>query len=303
MSDKSQNGDGTRFALSDHRVVMLQGRDAVGFAQAQFMNDLNALAAGQWQWNGWLTPKGRVIALFALLKLDDETLWLLVPDADPVALAERLRGFLFRSKATINVRDDLPVSGWFVAPEKASANTADIAADGSVQFDMGAEGGPRTLQVAAVTSATGTAVPATDTGGTKRWQLADLEHGLPRLQASQAEQWTPQQLSMERLRGFSVKKGCYPGQEIVARTHFLGKAKRGLVLLEASAPITSGNDVTSTSPEGSDTVLGRIAASASHGGRYVGLAVLPLERKTDAAAVSVDGIDVHEGVLRNGLAR
>ena len=66
-----------------------------------------------------------------------------------------------------------------------------------------------------------------------RWFAHDLHAGLPRLPASQREQWTPQQLSLERLHAFSVKKGCYPGQEIVARTHFLGKAKRGLVLFES----------------------------------------------------------------------
>ena len=75
------------------------------------------------------------------------------------------------------------------------------------------------------------------------WRQWDLRFGLPRLDASQQEQWTPQQLSLERLRAFSVSKGCYPGQEIVARTHFLGKAKRGLVALCAAAPIPSDAEV------------------------------------------------------------
>ncbi|MGY1424617.1 CAF17-like 4Fe-4S cluster assembly/insertion protein YgfZ [Lysobacter sp. A289] len=280
---------------------MLQGRDAVGFAQAQFMNDLDALATGQWQWNGWLTPKGRVIALFALLKLDEESVWLLLPDADPRALAERLRGFLFRSKVTISVRDDLEVSGRFSAAKTASGNLAEIADDGSVEFDMSAEGGPRGLRIAAATSATDAASANTD--GAARWRLIDLEHGLPRLPESQAEQWTPQQLSLQRLSGFSIKKGCYPGQEIVARTHFLGKAKRGLVLLEATAATASGSDVTSTAADGVTTVLGRIAAAATHGGRHVSLAVLPLERGSEAARLSVDGTTAREGILMDGLAR
>ena len=60
-----------------------------------------------------------------------------------------------------------------------------------------------------------------------------MRHGLPRLPASQREQWTPQQLALDRLAAYSVKKGCYPGQEIVARTHFLGKAKRSLQCFSA----------------------------------------------------------------------
>ena len=77
------------------------------------------------------------------------------------------------------------------------------------------------------------AAPSTpDAPACDRWAAIDLAHGLPRLADAQSGQWTPQQLSLDRLRAYSVKKGCYPGQEIVARTHFLGQAKRGLVLFD-----------------------------------------------------------------------
>ncbi|HEU4773106.1 MAG TPA: folate-binding protein [Lysobacter sp.] len=298
MSDKSQPAAGPFFALPGHRVLAFQGRDAIAFAQAQFMNDVAALDAGQWQWNGWLTPKGRVIALFALLRRDEETLWLLLPDADPETLAARLRGFLFRSKVTIAVRDDLQISGQFVHPVTAADSAAGnpesnrimLAADGSVELDMGGENASRQLRISPAMDA------AVDQAAAAQWQLADLEHGLPRLDASQVEQWTPQQLSLERLHGFSIKKGCYPGQEIVARTHFLGKAKRGLALLEADALVATGADVIAA-----DATLGRIVASASAGDRHVALAVLPLEH--DAAALSVDGQPVREASLKDGLAR
>ena len=88
-------------------MLTLEGRDAAAFAQAQFMNDVAVLAPGHWQWNGWLTPKGRVIALFALLKFDEQTLWLLLPDADPAELAAQLQRFVFRSKVRIAVGDTL----------------------------------------------------------------------------------------------------------------------------------------------------------------------------------------------------
>ena len=78
------------FALPDHHLIALTGRDAAKFAQAQTMNDVAGLAAGHWQWNGWLTPKGRVVALFALLKLDDDTIWMLLHDADPADFAAQL---------------------------------------------------------------------------------------------------------------------------------------------------------------------------------------------------------------------
>ena len=65
-----------------------------------------------------------------------------------------------------------------------------------------------------------------------RWRDADIQHGLPRLSETQIELWTPQMLSLEQLNAFSLKKGCYPGQEIVARTHYLGQAKRQTRLVQ-----------------------------------------------------------------------
>jgi folate-binding protein YgfZ len=278
------------FALPDHRLIALSGRDAAAFAQAQFMSDINALAPGSWQWSGWLTPKGRVIALFALLKFDDESLWLLLPDADPVTLAAALQRFVFRSKVSISVRDDLRVEGTFGAPPRASGSAFAGATEGGVELDFSAEGGSRTLRILPASTASHDPVWAA------RWAAFDLEHGLPRLPSAQSDHWTPQQLSLERLNAFSVKKGCYPGQEIVARTHFLGKVKRGLALVEGSVGLRAGDDLRAAGEP-----LGHLVASADDGERHLALAVVPLER--EAKALQAGGIDVRESPLREGLSR
>lgn len=277
------------FALPDHHVISLAGRDAVAFAQAQFMNDVNAITAGQWQWNGWLTPKGRVIALFALVRIDEETVWLLLPDVDPVTMVEALRRFVFRSKVTLAVREDLNVSAAFAAPVKASGPSFAVSDAGEVELDMGGAGGPRRLGIGIDTAGVDKSLVA-------RWDAADMRHGLPRLPASQLGQWTPQQLSLERLHGFSVKKGCYPGQEIVARTHFLGKAKRGLALLESTAPIAVGSEV-----HGNGGALGTVVCSRMDDGMGIALAVLPLDRVEPAT--TINECAVSEQPLRDGLAR
>jgi len=289
MHDNPQASQGLVFALPDHRVISLSGRDAAVFAQAQLMNDVKLLAPGQWQWSGWLTPKGRVVALFAVLKFDEETLWLLVPDADPVTLAAALQRFVFRSKVTITVRDDLRVEGAFGAPLQARGNAFSGSTSG-VELDFGAEGGTRTLRVTTVSTVTHDPTPA------GKWAAFDLRHGLPRLPASQTDHWTPQQLSLERLEAFSVKKGCYPGQEIVARTHFLGKVKRGLALLESSAALAAGDDV-----QDENGPLGHVIASARADSCHLALAVVPLERA--ASALKVAAGEVHEIPLLGGLAR
>lgn len=288
MSDKRDVPEAGFTALPDHRVVALHGRDALAFVQAQAMNDVAALADGQWHWNGWLTPKGRVIALFALLRLDAETAWLLVPDADPASLADALRRFVFRSKVAIAVRDDLQVCGAFRAAASASGAKIGTSAD-AVELDMGGAGGARVLRIAPAGDA------RADAGAVARWQAFDLRHGLPRLSPLQSSQWTPQQLSLQRLRAFSVKKGCYPGQEIVARTHFLGQAKRGLALLETASAATEGDAVTLD-----DAPVGQVV-SVAEAPAPLALAVVALERA--AGVLRVGGQAAVEAPLLDGLAR
>ena len=278
-----------RFALSGHRVIALSGRDAVAFAQAQSMNDVDGLPVGRWQWNGWLTPKGRVIALFLLLRVAADVVWLVVPDTDAEALATSLRRFVLRRKLDIAVREDLHVNGAFAAPARAAGASFDGDEATGIELDLGGFGIPRTLRIEA------TSAPA-DAEATVRWAAADLRLGLARLPPSQAEQWTPQMLSLERLHAYSVKKGCYPGQEIVARTHFLGQAKRGLVLFEAAQDPGVGTNV-----DIGATALGQVVSIARNGEGFVVLAVLPAEHAD--APITANGIALRQRALLGGLAR
>lgn len=283
MPDNPQPAPPLPFALPAHSVLEITGHDAVAFAQAQFMNDVAALGDGQWQWSGWLNAKGRIIALFALLRLDPETLWLLLPDADPATLAAQLQRYVFRSKLVLRPCAHLHASGSFTSAAVAGNAFAD---DGdALELDMGGDGGPRSLRISATPA-------ATDAAALARWDAADLSHGLPRLPAAQEPQWTPQQLSLERLHAFSVKKGCYPGQEIVARTHFLGQAKRGISLFQAAAPLAVGSDV-----EDDGRAIGVIVSVA---GSLV-LSVLPLAHPR--AGLHAGGIALCERPLLGGLQR
>lgn len=296
MPDNPQAAPDRWFRLSDHRLLSLEGRDAVAFAQAQTMNDVAALDDGRWQWNGWLTAKGRVIALFGLVRIAPDTVWMVVPDADADALADRLRRFVFRSKVAIAVRDDLGLAGRLRASDLASGNhwTGDPAH--AVELDLsghldGRHAG-RSLRI-------GQAVAGDeDTAALAAWRREDLEHGWPRLDAGQSEQWTPQQLSLERLHAFSVKKGCYPGQEIVARTHFLGQAKRGLALIASDAPPAPGEPVDAADPQ-----AGTVVSIAGD----LALAVVPLDAASAPArndgSPAAGGASWRFAPLREGLAR
>ncbi len=261
------------FALTDHRMLALTGRDAIAFAQSQFMNDVKALDDGIWQLNGWLTAKGRVIALFALLRIDADTLWLVLPDASAEDMVRQLQRFVFRSKVMITARDDLDVVGQLCASQQASGNHWAGDPASCIDLDLSGDGGGRALRIG---SSIGAAV---DAEAQLQWKKLDLIHGWPRLGTEQREQWTPQQLSLERLGAFSVKKGCYPGQEIVARTHFLGKAKRELALVHLNGAFSPGSELKSDHPHNDNQVTGVVVSVAGE----TALAVVSLDVDHPAA--------------------
>jgi folate-binding protein YgfZ len=274
-------------ALSGFSVLEVRGADAAAFLQAQSMNDVTALAPGHWHWNGWLTPKGRVVALFALLRLAPDRFWAVLPDFPAAELQARLQRYVFRSKLALSVPPVVVAAG----PQTATPAPDQAAGDETrgIALDFGGHGGPRTLWL--LPSADPALAPA-EAGTDRAWYAADLAHGLPRLPAA-AEAWTPQMLSLGRLSAFSLKKGCYPGQEIVARTHYLGQAKRELVRLEGQA-LHSGLAVDTAA----GTAAGQVVCADDSG--LHALAVLGADAGDDLLA---GGRPCRRLTLLDGLAR
>jgi folate-binding protein YgfZ len=264
-------------------VVEFEGRDAGAFLQAQLMNDVRDLADGDWQWSGWLTPKGRVVALGILLRHTEHRFWLLLPDYPAARLADELRRYVFRSKLGLALRDDLVLLGTLEHDSRSMPEQFALSLGGERR---------RTLWVSSETSGINAPVDA------KHWAMLDLAQGLPRLAQDALPGFTPQMLGLDRLRAFSVKKGCYPGQEIVARTHFLGKAKRGLQRLTGTSPTHTGEAL----HEDGGPSAGEVLCAATFEGHTEALAVLPLDREF-AALTTASGSRFRVTEFAEGLAR
>ena len=252
------------FALPHCEVVECVGPDARNFAHAQFSNDCAALAIGYWQWSCWLTAQGRVRALFALFRFSENAIWLICPTGGSARLAMELQPYIIRRKLTIQPLQDWRAVGLLDAPQSAHGSHAAILADGRVEFDVGAPQCPRCL--ALVPTARDQTI-GDDPNLLAQWIDSDLLMGFPHLTQDQLGRWTANQLSLERVNALSLSKGCYPGQEIVARTHYLGKNKRHTILLETTAPVPVGASVHAKDQTPIGTV---VAAATSHV-----LAVLP----------------------------
>ena len=277
-------------ALPGFSLLACTGPEAAAFLQAQTMNDLRALAPGQWQWNGWLSPKGRLHCLFALWRRADHDFLAILPDFPAAELQPLLQRYVFRSKLKLAVEELLEVRGEFAAAPAPGERDLAIADGPGWRFDFGGESLGRHLLL--VPRGDGDA--GDDAGFDAAWREADLLLGFPRLDAGQREAWTPQMLSLERLGAFSLSKGCYPGQEIVARTHYLGQAKRELALLEGE-----GMQAGAMVADAAGGKLGTVVSSAREGG--LALAVLQAGRAPGTLAAG--GANAKELPLREGLRR
>ena len=136
------------------------------------------------------------------------------------------------------------------------------------------------------------AQPAIAVGNDRPWWALDLAHGWPAVPGATLGAFTPQQLSLQRLSAFSVRKGCYPGQDIVARTHFLGRAKRGLARFRAEGLVAGGAVAAADGRE-----VGHVVA-------VVGdqcLAVVPLD--AEPSDLTAGGSALVPVPLAGGLAR
>ena len=195
-------------------LLTLDGPDAAAFAQAQFSSDVSSLAPGQWQWSAWLDAKGRCQAFLQLARPAADRLTALLRGGDAAAMAEDLKRFVFRSKVRIAAIGNMTVI------DGPALQDGLITVDGDDGMTYG--GGIRSWR----------AVSATSTNAiehaTRDWIEHDIDSGFAWLPDAAIGELLPQSLSFERLGAVSFNKGCFPGQEIVARMHYRGAGKQRL---------------------------------------------------------------------------
>lgn len=277
--------------LPPPQLLELDGPDAVAFAHAQFSGDVRALDVGAWQWNAWLNPQGRVRAFFQLLRTSDLTLMAILRGGDASHLSLELQRYVFRSKVKLRPIANARARGFFDRAELESRLGATISDEKIILTDQGfivpAETGGRWLCI----ETDATAAPA-DTHANDRWRLADIRVGLIELSPELADKYLPQWLGLDRLGAVSVRKGCYPGQEIMSRLHFKGgTTKRSLyrVSFSIEAPPLPGATLlggTDHSPVGTIVTVSRSETGASEA----------LASIADASAAGTLGLQAPEPV-------
>lgn len=248
--------------LSHLGAICFSGEDAQSFLQGQLSCDVAQLDPSTALYGGYCNPKGRMLASFLLWK-DSAGFIMQLPRELQAGIQKRLSMYVLRSKVKLADADALVRIGLY--GENAGRLVSDVmngvpALKEAVPLKLGVAQGEQTtvLRLAAdrfelVTSAEQApelwrclgraATPV----GASCWNWLDIRAGIPVITSSTQEQFIPQMVNLEAIGGVSFRKGCYPGQEIVARAQYLGKVKRRMYLAnirtDSLPPVAAGDEL------------------------------------------------------------
>ncbi len=262
-------------ALEDLGVLRAQGPDAVKFLQGQLSNDVTRLAAAGSMLAGLHNPQGRVVALLRLVSLAADDILMVLPRELAPAVLARLSKYVLRAKVRITdasaqwrvtgvlgasqrvpegagvavrIADD-PPRGWLVTPSERAAPL-----EGHARLDREA------------------------------WRALDIASGLPQVYAATSEEFVAQMLNLDTLGAIAFDKGCYTGQEVIARAHYRGRVKRRLQFLNVQGSILAAGD-SGTLPDGRGYKVVEAVADGRGGCDILAVAALtPGEDATESPA-------------------
>jgi folate-binding protein YgfZ len=250
LPDASQWSGAVR--VTDLGLILAEGADAATFLHGQFSQDVKNQSTGEARLAAYCSAKGRMLASLVTLHPAPERYWLLTDRAVLPGLQKRLSMFVMRSKVVLSDATEslavLGIVGSAVADSVPGAAEAApwqalVQEDGSVfvrQPDV--QGVRRGLLVGA--TATVAAVQARLSALDEAvWRWLEVMSGIARIEGGTVDQFVPQMLNYELIGGVNFKKGCYPGQEVVARSQYRGTTKRRAFVLHAPEQVQSGQEV------------------------------------------------------------
>jgi len=286
------------------------GDDARAFLQGQLTNDIHLVTVDQAQFSAYCNPKGRMLATFQVFERSG-ALFLLTHRDLSEATIKRLRMYVLRAKATfVNSSGEFAVVGLAgpkaaealrsILPAGAPRDSFSVISDGDTtvirlpgpndRFEVIA---PIELMKQHWISLQGVATPV----GTFAWDWFDIMSGLPTVVSATVEEFVPQMANLDLIDGVNFKKGCYPGQEIVARMHYLGSLKQRMVRAKSSSGNVPAAGTPLFSKSFGEQTAGRVVMAhrslIPNGSDLLVVAQLTSLRANDLRIGSNDGPEIH----------
>lgn len=281
FSEKQQSTTNTITALAHLAIIKITGKDAAQFLQGQLTCNINDLTDSNSFFTAFCNAKGRAISTLMILKNTDEFL-VVLPNELVEKVSNKLKMYVLRSDVQLhNASNEFCLMG--LNTDKANllatfpkdcfaiTNGSEI----TIKFPVN----NRYLIISPTDHAPSlwtqlTTYHQLQANNSDHWLYQDISSGIPWLTQTSSEQYIPQMLNIDKLGGISFKKGCYTGQEIIARTHFLGKAKRELFLAECNSDVVLDKE-THIITDDSKQTIGHILGFQSNKQNHRMLVILP----------------------------
>ncbi|MBI3561336.1 MAG: folate-binding protein YgfZ [Gammaproteobacteria bacterium] len=272
---------GNTLSILDHLgVIRVQGADSEAFLQGQFSNDLTQVTTKQAQLTAWCSPKGRVLTLLLVVRMANE-FYMILPRELLTAILKRLRMFVLRSKVQLEdltsthlclgcagAQSRLHLQALYAIVPENNYNVTTLGTTAILRMP----GEPNRFLLLTTVDDTLRQWPrlsnAVALTGPSAWQWLDIQAGLATVLSATSDEFIPQMLNLDRVDAVSFSKGCYPGQEIVARAHYLGTVKRRLYKAHSDHMdlVQPGAEIYPADPQGSSIGKVVVAQPAPDGG-------------------------------------
>jgi len=276
--------------LSHLGLISAEGIDATDFLQGQFSNDVRLVCSESSQLNAYCSPKGRILASFRLFYMNDKY-YLEMPNTLVQQTLKRLSLFVMRSQVQLQDASDSMVRIGLAGPDSEQ-----YLSDNNLAFPTRVDAASQSGQILVlripgpaprfeIHGPLGELIPLWDNlahkataVGAGTWSLLDIQAGLPIIQSQTVESFVPQMVNLELINGVNFKKGCYPGQEIVARMQYLGKLKKRMYLahIDTTDTIQPGDALYSGNSDNTQSIGNIVNAQHSPAGGYDVLAVIQI---------------------------
>lgn len=226
-------------------VIGARGADAASFLQGQLTNDVAGMAPSQARLAGFCSAKGRLQASFIVWKDGAEDLLLVCAASVLPSTLKRLSMFVLRARCKLrDASAETPL--WGLIGNVAASAAGDLAVwhrrdhDGATLLRLPDADGQTRCIVAAPGAALSASWPVLPLDA---WRRLEVRSGVPLIETATVEQFVPQMLNYEIVGGVDFQKGCYPGQEVVARSQYRGTIKRRMFLFDVDAAAVAGQEV------------------------------------------------------------
>ena len=299
-SDMADRDKGRMADLSDYSLVEVVGDDAKSFLFGLTTSDVKQVSPSYSQFSAICDTKGRVIASFIIINRAG-AFYLFLPKDMVEQVVRKLRLHVLRAKVTINCSGDqvklIGLSGldstnvlaqYLAIPTPANAPGETVHCGDFSIVRLPGQANPHWLVVGSNDSMTGLwdkLSAKLQTIDQEAWHALDINNGVPFIVPSTSGEYLPQMLNFEAMGGLSFTKGCYPGQEIIARLHYRGKLKRRLYVAHSDTDSLPAAGTQLFHPDSTNCIGHVLSAARQHNGKIILQAVIEIEQHDQGEVV------------------